>query len=212
MEATQKTKAIILKRETFYENNSRVFVYSQNFGKLILIARGTQKMSSKLAPHLEPLNLCELMIIEGKQYNYIGSCISENVFSGVKNNYQKLIVAGSVARLLDDILKGEERDERIFLMLHEFLKSLSCHTGEISSVSLQAIKSSFLLKAVFLLGYVPKFSDLRMGDAKISLKLANFMQMILNMPFKDILEMDFENKLILEFGEKVNKYKIYIFD
>ena len=85
MEVSQKSKAIILKREAFLENNSRVFIYSQNFGKLDLVARGTQKISSKLAGHIEPLNLCEIMIIKGKQYNYLGSALCENSFLNIKN-------------------------------------------------------------------------------------------------------------------------------
>ena len=69
MEETFNTKAIILKREPFWEADTRVVVYSLEKGKLHLIARGTKKISSKLAGHLEPMNFVDLMVVRGKQFD-----------------------------------------------------------------------------------------------------------------------------------------------
>ncbi|MFA5318341.1 MAG: DNA repair protein RecO [Patescibacteria group bacterium] len=211
-EATTKTKAIILRREPYLDNDSRVFVYSQDFGKLNLVVRGTQKLSSKLAAHIEPLNFCEIMIIKGKQYDYLGSCISEDVFSGIKKDYEKSIAAGEVLRIVDNIVKGEEKDEQIFFMLKKFLEVLNNITERRHGASAHILKSAFILKLISLLGYQPKLDESRMGNNKISLKLANFVQMILTMKFEEILNMEIEEKLASELNNAVNKYKQYIFD
>jgi len=210
MESTKKTKAIVLRREPFNENDSRVFVYTQYFGKLSLIARGTQKLSSKLVAHIEPLNLCEVMIIKGRQYDYLGSCISEDVFSGIKNDYNKSKVAGESARIIDGIVKGEEKDEQIFLMLNKFLEILN--NNEMNNSQLILLKNVFVLKLVSLLGYQPNLNDLQIGKDKISLKLANFIQMVLVIKFEEILDMILEENLILEFEKIITQYILYIFD
>ncbi|MFH1822239.1 MAG: recombination protein O N-terminal domain-containing protein [Patescibacteria group bacterium] len=43
MEETYTTKAIVLNRQPFRENDSRVVVYSFEQGKMELVARGTKK-------------------------------------------------------------------------------------------------------------------------------------------------------------------------
>ena len=47
MEETYNTKAIILNRQPFRERDSRVTIFSLERGKLILVARGTKKITSK---------------------------------------------------------------------------------------------------------------------------------------------------------------------
>src|SRR3989338_10081061 len=105
MEVTYKTQGIILRREQYGENDSRVFVYTRNFGKLDLGARGTQKLLSKLAAHIEPLNLGEIMAVRGRQYDYLGSIVSENIFSGLRGDYDKIRAAGEILKLVNDAVK-----------------------------------------------------------------------------------------------------------
>lgn len=147
MEVTYKTKGIVLRREPYNENDSRVFVYTRDFGKLDLIARGTQKLSSKLVSHIEPLNLCEIMVVRGKQYDYLGTIISEEVFAGVKDDYDKTVTAGEILKLVNDAVKEKQAEPEIFLLLQEFFKILN--NGHI-------LKSAFILKFLALLGYAPE--------------------------------------------------------
>ncbi len=229
MEVTQKTKAIILKREAFNESNSRVFVYTQDFGKLDLVARGTQKISSKLAGHIEPLNLCEIMIIKGKQYDYLGSAVSENVFINIKNDYEKCIISGEVAQAVDQVIKGREKDEQIFLMLHRFLEVLNNCGDNILECRLQTIQSAFILKLISMLGYQPDLDNFKaclpasqelqrgepvgkVGNILASKNVINIMKFALENRFEDIVQADFITELVKEFEQVVKQYKQYIFD
>ncbi|MFH1326084.1 MAG: DNA repair protein RecO [Candidatus Falkowbacteria bacterium] len=212
MEVTQKTKAIILKREAFNESNSRVFVYTQDFGKLDLVARGTNKLSSKLASHIEPLNLCEIMIIKGKQYNYLGSAVSENVFINIKNDYVKCIISGEVAQAVDQIIKGREKDEQIFLMLYRFLEVLNNCGDNILECRLQTMRSAFILKLISMLGYQPDLDNFKVGNILASKNVINIMKFALKNKFEDIAQADFTAELVKEFEQVVKQYKQYIFD
>lgn len=160
MEVTYKTKGIVLRREPYNENDSRVFVYTRDFGKLDLIARGTQKLSSKLVSHIEPLNLCEIMVVRGKQYDYLGTIISEEVFAGVKDDYDKTVTAGEILKLVNDAVKEKQAEPEIFLLLQEFFKILN--NGHI-------LKSAFILKFLALLGYAPELDKCVVCQAELTL-------------------------------------------
>lgn len=50
------TEAIVLDKENLGEQDSRVFLYTKDFGKIAAKATSLRKIVSKLAAHLEPLN------------------------------------------------------------------------------------------------------------------------------------------------------------
>jgi DNA repair protein RecO len=50
------TEAIVLDKEASSEYDSRIFLYTKELGKVAANATSARKITSKLAPHLEPLN------------------------------------------------------------------------------------------------------------------------------------------------------------
>jgi DNA repair protein RecO (recombination protein O) len=212
MEVTYKTRGIILRREPYGEDDSRVFIYTPDFGKLDLIARGTQKLSSKLAAHIEPLNLCEIMIVRGKQYDYLGSIVSEDVFFNIKNNYDKMATAGEIVKLVNDAIKEKQTEPEIFLLLREFLDFINVIEGEQALVCFQILKSAFILKFLALLGYAPNLDNLELGDFKISQNIADLIKILQNKNFDEIARLNFEPNKIKEFSDAIGRYKIYLFD
>ncbi len=167
MEVTYKTRGIILEREAYGENDSRVFIYTPDFGKLALVARGTQKLSSKLAAHLEPLNFCEIMVVRGKQYDYVGNAISEEVFAGIKDDYAKTAVAGEILKLVNEVTREKQAEREIFLLLKDFLAAVSIEYGP-TPIRLYILKFTFILKFISLLGYAPELDKCVVCRKKIS--------------------------------------------
>ncbi|MDP3899863.1 MAG: DNA repair protein RecO [bacterium] len=236
MEATQKTKGIILRREACNENDSRVFVYSQDFGKLELIARGTQKITSKIAAHIEPCNLSEIMIVKGKQYDYIGSAINEEVFFGIKNNYQKSILAGELMKLVNDFVKTDSHERQIFSLLKNFFSIIN---QENIRFNLAVLKISFLMKFLTIQGFRPElyicaickvklqpsgntFSYERGGvvcakcksneSEKISANAIKVLRFLLSEDFSEVAKIIVENNLIKETKGILDNFKKYYID
>lgn len=58
------TDAIVLDKVDSGELDSRVFLYTKDFGKIIAKAKSLRKITSKLAGHLEPANLVAARIVE----------------------------------------------------------------------------------------------------------------------------------------------------
>lgn len=152
MEETYRTKAIILDRKSFRENDALAIIYSLEKGKLDLIVRGAKKINSKMAGHVEPMNLSEIMVVRGKGFNYIGSSVAENCYINIKDDLNKTICAGRAINVFNKLVKHEEKDESLFFILKNFLEILDKH--EIYNCEL--FYNYFILKLLDLLGHKPE--------------------------------------------------------
>jgi DNA repair protein RecO (recombination protein O) len=158
MNETYRLTAIIFKRKPFREYDSQVALYTKEKGKIDLVARGTRKTLSKIAPHIEPLNFCEVMAVKGKAYDYIGSSISRKNYPEIKSDLRKLSAAGLVIGYLNKLIKKEMADTSIFDSLSEYLSLL----GEIPSGAEDKEKTFsylYLLRITNILGHKPELYD-----------------------------------------------------
>lgn len=153
MEETYTTRAVILNHQPFREYDSRVEAYSADRGKLELIARGTKKLSSKLAGHLEPLVLSRIMVVRGRQFDYIGGAAAENCFSRLKGDLEKIRAAGRAAKITTTLLKSGIDDKYIFDLLLELLKAYD-RAGQ-APLDSEALFYFYIFKLIAQLGYRP---------------------------------------------------------
>lgn len=168
MEETRNTAAFILNRQPYRESDSLVTVYTADAGKLFLLARGTKKLKSKLAGHLEPLTLADIMIIRGKSRDYIGSAITRETYPGVREDLNKLYYAGQALSLFNRLVKENQADERLFFLLGRWLETLnefsveakdeSNHYSGFRKQDGELLLSFFILRLAAELGYKPEIS------------------------------------------------------
>src|SRR5665811_2281959 len=126
MKESRTTLAIVVKRQDYREHDSLVVFYTKEYGKQVLIARGTKKQSSKLVGHIEPLNLVNLMIVPGKGRDYVGGISSKQSFLDLKENLNNLHWAFlGISWLLQLVSVEDEADERLFALLHNYLLALN---------------------------------------------------------------------------------------
>jgi len=122
MDESRSTIAIILNSRPYRENDSLINIYTLEFGKLSLVARGTKKLASKMAGHLEPLSLVKLMIIKGKGFDYIGGALAQDCRLGIREDLNKIYYAGRIIAFFSSLVKDNEKDERLFSLLEKYLE------------------------------------------------------------------------------------------
>ena len=158
MEETYRIKAIILNRKPFRESDLSVTVYSAEIGKQILVARGAKKFRSKAAAHLEPICLTEIMVVRGKQFDYIGSAVSD------KENLEKIEAGGRAVFWLNKLVKEGESDFQIFELVKEYLETLNQIDLKIEP---ELFADFFILKLLESLGYKPELHQCVLCKKKI---------------------------------------------
>jgi len=237
---TYYTKAIILSRQVYRENDSKVLMYTLENGMLELVARGTGKKTSKLASHIEPITLSDVMVIRGRNHDYVGTSSAENCFRKLKEDYEKIVVAGEVIAGFNQIIKKNEVDENIFFLVLNFLHFLN--DAELGSNELIILKIVFEIKFLKLLGYLPSFSRCSRCDERdisklkyfnnqeggvvcskcvlaaneenviIDEDLINNIKFLTKCNFDEILKIDISPKIIAKINNIVGSFKKYQFE
>lgn len=156
MAETYNINGIILKRMPFREVDSLITVYSREKGKLFLVARGTKKISSKLAGHIEPLSSSKIMVARGKIYDYLSAVVSDDSFRFIKEDLDKIKIASRGIKVFNELVKENLSEEKLFLVLHNFLEFLNQKHVKVEN---ELFSSVFILKLLSELGYRPVFNQ-----------------------------------------------------
>ena len=159
MEETYRASAIILSSQPFREYDGKKIIYSLEKGRLNLVVRGVKKIKSKLAAHLEPISLAEIMVIRGRQFDYVGAAVSRNCYLSIKNDLSALEAAGRAIRVFNKLVSQEEGDKRVFSLLKDFLDFLNKEAEDPQEKSLEIWADFFILKLLALSGYEPETRD-----------------------------------------------------
>ncbi|MDD5043576.1 MAG: DNA repair protein RecO [Patescibacteria group bacterium] len=156
--STYKTRAIVLTKKTWRENDALYSFYSEDFGKIKAVAKGAKRISSKLAPHLEPLMVTDLMVARSSRGvdKVAGSSLVRD-FCLLKNNFPRLILAGQAVELVDEFVDLEHGDARIFELLKRFFILLNDgFAGDNDFVKSKTALKIFILQLLDYLGYTPE--------------------------------------------------------
>jgi DNA repair protein RecO (recombination protein O) len=147
--------AIIIKRSDWRENDSRVVLYSQGSGKLSLVARGVKRPGSKLAGHIEPLSLTDIMVLRGRTHDYLAGVVAQNAYLNLKSDLNALYFAGAALAVFDRLVKENAQDEALFAFLNSWLSTVD---SRIPLTKEEGVKlyDYFLVRLLNLLGYCPE--------------------------------------------------------
>ncbi len=145
-----KTEAIVLKTADLGETDRLLIIYSKEFGKIRVAARGIKKPESKSRYHLELLSYSQLILVEGKNFKIIKNAVLMDQFLSMRKDLEKMKIAFKIVDLIDELIVGEEKDENIWNLFLKTLKELNVG-NQVSSI-VQDFQDN-LLK---LLGYDPK--------------------------------------------------------
>lgn len=138
-----KTEAIILKSADLGETDRLLTIYSKEFGKIQVAARGIKKLESKLRYHLEPLSYSLLILVEGKKIRIVKDAVLIDQFLSMRRDLEKMKTVYKIVNLIDELIAGEEKDNDIWNLILEALREPN--------------PKDFQDNLLRLLGYDPKY-------------------------------------------------------
>lgn len=112
-----RTLAVFLKKEERGEADQLFWLYTQNFGKLEVLARSIRKIKSKLRSGADLFLLSEIEFIQGKTHKTLTDAILIEKFKTLKKSLKSLSFAYKIADVLDNLVGKEEKDEKIWQLL-----------------------------------------------------------------------------------------------
>lgn len=117
MELPYSQEGIILASDYYKDRDRMLTVYTRDMGKIRAICRGSRSITSKLAPHLKPLDWVNLMLFDGKALITVTRASEIKSFSNLKNNLDSSLIALYSAELVANSTLEKLPDEKIFNLL-----------------------------------------------------------------------------------------------
>lgn len=140
--------AIVLSRRDFREFDQIISFYTEEKGKVELLARGIKKITSKQSAHAEPFSLVDLEIIKGKEIDHLTKIQAVDIFPFIRENLTKSLAAGFAASLVDKITETNLKDEKIFSLFVDWLK----YVNKASDCN-NTLLDSYVVKLLHCLGF-----------------------------------------------------------
>jgi len=156
VELPYSQEGIILANDYYKDRDRILTVYTRDMGKIRAISRGSRSITSKLAPHLKPLDYVNLMLFDGKALITVTRASEIKSFNNLKNNLGNSLIALYAAELISNSTLEKLADEKIFDLLLDLFEYLnSKRNDEKSSPSGEEIVLAFKLKLLDILGLRP---------------------------------------------------------
>ena len=123
----QKAEGVILRRIKYSETSLIVTLYTREYGKIGLIAKGARNPKSKFVGSLEPASCVSIIYYhkEGRDLQMLSEVDSMRSNSSIINSIRKIAVAFAIVNLIDSVVTESESNEDIFDLLKESLLALN---------------------------------------------------------------------------------------
>lgn len=152
--ARYKIEGIIIRRFNSNEFDKLLVVYTRERGKILVKAKSLRKKEAKMKAPLEIFNHAHLMLAKGKNMDTISGVALANGFPNLRNNLEALAAAFYICELLDKLIIGPERDERIWQLVFKAFNFLE--EKERNARTIEKLLNRFEYNLLSLLGHQPE--------------------------------------------------------
>jgi DNA repair protein RecO (recombination protein O) len=145
------TQAVVVRKQIRGEADSLCTVFTKEFGKMYVWSAGERKIASKLRGGLTLFSVTSIEFVQGKSRNIVTDARITSPFSVLQNSLERLQRAYRICRITDHLIKGQEKDTRVWDLLVEVLEALN--DPELTETRL--LDYYFLWRLLDLQGYQP---------------------------------------------------------
>ncbi len=155
------SEGIVLARRHFGEADRILVLFTKNFGRISLIAKGVRRPKSRKRGHIEVFNYVKFQAVAGHGLDMMTEAEVIDDFSEIRNNLKRISLAYYFAEVIGRITHEQEPNEDLFNLILDHLESLKSVNG------LKSLRMGFVRKLLVLMGYWPGDRDLTDPDEKL---------------------------------------------
>jgi DNA repair protein RecO (recombination protein O) len=119
-----RTLGFVFKKEDRGEADQILKIFTKDFGKIEILGKGIRKISSKLRFQIDIFYLSEIEFVQGKIHKRLTDALLIEKYKNLRRSFKRLSIAYQISEILDGLIKGEEKDERIWNLILETFKNL----------------------------------------------------------------------------------------
>jgi DNA repair protein RecO (recombination protein O) len=162
MTRSVKTEAIVLKKKNLLDKDVLVFLFTETEGKVVVLAKGIRKLTSRRSPHLQTGNLIVVQLHRKNNRSYLEQSSLISGFSELKKESSKVYQLYWFLYILEKLLPENQKEDIVYNLTKSFIVKLS------QSTSKYDLLTEYLNKLLRKLGYTKKDHDMIEIEAIIS--------------------------------------------
>jgi len=145
-------EAIILKRNNVGETDRILTIFTKQYGKVRVLARGVRKVSSKRGPHIEVFNRVIATIHKGNRLDTLTEVSPITSYDVVRKDLRRVGAAYYLCELIDGLLPEAQVHEDVFALLCDAFAALSTVKKE----RIEVLRERFAAALLRALGYLER--------------------------------------------------------
>lgn len=165
-----KTSGVVIKVQDYKENDKLVWLFTEKFGKITAIAKGSKKSKSKLFAVTLPLCFGDYMVFKGKNLYNLQEGKIQNSFQSLMGNLDKLTYSSYLCELIDIAMMDGESNVALY---REFITTL--YLLNTDAIDYELLIRSFELRLLKATGYGLMLDNCAICRKK--LKVANYISL-----------------------------------
>ena len=162
---TYRAVGLTLRKSPSGEADLVSSLYTREYGKLDVMARGARRLTSKLIGHFEPLTLVRLSIARGRTLDIVAEAEVVNAFPYVKADYASVVRGLHVVELIDGFSASSAANPQALDLALQTLEAIGKQSGAYDELALDLPLRYFDLQLLQLSGFLPElYQCVECGD------------------------------------------------
>lgn len=154
------THAIVLKRRNIGEADRVVTIFSKEYGRMKVIAKGVRRVHSRRSAYLEVFSHTVLMLHRGKTWDSVTEASPIHAFSALRRSLPRVSHAYYLCELVDALLPERQEHGDVYMLLLGALTALNDTVGNDPT----EVSEQFALELLRILGYLARDRILPSGQ------------------------------------------------
>jgi len=166
MHQRYRTKGIFLKKKNQGEADQLFTIFTEQFGKIEVLAKAIRKITSKLRSGADVFYFSEIEFIQGKRFKILTDALVIDKFNNIRQSSRYLATATATVELADSFITKDEKDAEIWRLLLDVFQRVNL-TQSLNHSTTQALFYYFLWNFLATLGYPPELHHCPLCEKKL---------------------------------------------
>ena len=147
----------MIKKEPWREFDRLYTLYTLEAGKIQALAKGSRRSLSRMAAHLEPFLITDVMIARGRQIDRLAGSDEVINYKNLDQSIEKVALLSYCLEILDKLTSYGQADKKIFNLVKDLLEVAD--ENHLSYERTLLLSRIFVLKLMTYLGYEPEVHE-----------------------------------------------------
>lgn len=156
------SEAFILSRKNYSEADRIIRIYSKDYGKLSVLAKGVRRIKSRKRGNIEVFSRVKFSANRSKSIDLLTETLPVELYSNLRINLKKTALAYYFMEIIDKITHDGEKQLKLYDCLVVFMNRL------VNERKLKRLRIEFIYQVLVVLGYWPENKTLDNPDSVLA--------------------------------------------